>query len=332
MEKKIPVIIDCDPGHDDMMALVMAFGCGKLDIRAVTVVAGNRNLDFVTQNALNVLSYIGAEDLPVARGNQNHMVRPYGEVNRYLDKSGIVMKPGGAHGESGLEGFEFPKSHKKLEAMGAVELMAKVLKECGKDEKITLIPLGPLTNVALLIKIYPHLLCKIDRISMMGGTCKMVFTKPFMEFNTFMDPEATKIVFESGIPITMFGYDVTYRALYSDPEIEAIKAIGNQTSVMVSELLTAFRKFHNGNLTWLHMRDQCPIHDACAVAGVIDPQVVKSSQMMHVTIETEGRNATGATICDYENILDLPKNAEVVYELHNEKFFRMLVNAVACCK
>lgn len=332
MEKKIPVIIDCDPGHDDMMALVMAYGCGKLDIRAVTIVAGNRDLELVTRNTLNVLSYIGAEDIPVARGNKDHMVRPYGEVNRLLDRSGIVMKPGGAHGESGLDGFVFPTSSKKMEDMGAVELMAKVLKECAADEKITLIPVGPLTNVALLIKIYPHLIHKIQRISMMGGTCKMVFTKPFMEFNTFMDPEATKIVFESGIPITMFGYDVTYRALYSDPEIEAVKAIGNQTSVMVSALLSAFRRFHNGNLTWLDMGDRCPIHDACAVAGVIDPNVVKSSQMMHVTIETEGRNTTGATICDYENILDLPKNAEIVYELHNETFFQMLVNAVGHCK
>lgn len=322
---KIPVIVDCDPGHDDMMALVLACHSPRLDVKLVTTVSGNKSLELVTRNALNVLHYIGADHISVAAGcdrpivrRKDHAEAAIAELRRHSDSI-----ENGAHGASGLDGFTFPEENpKKVIEIRAVEAMAQVLRE--SEEKITLIPTGPLTNVALLIRCYPNLISRIEKISLMGGTCQFVFTRPFMEFNTFIDPEATKIVFESGIPITMYGYDVTYSVLYDQTVIDRIASHKNQTSYMVSELLKAFMYRHNNTFKWLGLTDTCPIHDACAVAGVIDPTLVTESKMLHVDIETAGNYFDGATVCDYEDILGLPHNVEVVYRMDNARFFDLM--------
>lgn len=330
MGNRIPVIIDCDPGHDDMMALVLAYGSDKLDVKAVTTVAGNKPLELVTKNALNVLNYIGASDVIVGAGYDNPMVRRYDHAAQVL-KDLRRLSEKGAHGSSGLDGFIFPEENPMSAGTErAVELMARILRE--SKEKITIIPVGPLTNVGLLIRAFPDLVEKIEKISLMGGSCNFKFTRQYMEFNTFMDPEATKIVFESGLPIDMYGYDVTYQALYGDDLIERVRAVGNQTSVMVSSLLETFREYHNKAFAWLNLGDLCPIHDACAVAGVIDESVIKSSKMMHVDIETKGDYMMGATVCDDTDILGLPHNVRVIFELHNESFFDQLVKSVSNLK
>ena len=343
--KKIPVIIDCDPGHDDMVALVLAYGSQKLDIRAVTTVAGNNTIENTTRNALNVLHYIGADEVPVAMGFQDGIVRSHKAtmermmaslLERMTEEQKKVMlsvKTTGAavHGATGLDGFEFPDENpKQVAPVRSVEMMAKVLRE--SEEKITIIPTGPLTNVGLLIKAFPDLVPKIERISMMGGTSEFVLSRPGMEFNTFVDPEATKIVFESGIPITMFGYDVTYRVMCGVDTLERIEALENQTGKMLAALVRFFMEKHNSGLSRLNLKDVVPIHDACAVAGVIDPSIVTDSRMMHVDIETSGRYFDGATICDYADMLcGLPKNVEVVYNMDNSSFMDMLVEAAANC-
>ena len=343
--RKIPVIIDCDPGHDDMMAIVLAYGSKKLDIKAITTVAGNNTIQNTTRNALNIVNYIGANEIPVAMGYQNPMVRSHAEQIEKLAKNRRAMKPqtvteavpekkitgASVHGKSGMDGFEFPNDNPKtIEPMHSVEMMAKILRE--SDEKITIIPTGPLTNVGFLIRLYPELLSKIERISLMGGTSEFVLTRQFMEFNTFMDPEATKIVFESGVPITMFGYDVTYRVLYDQKTIDRLYALGNNTGKMVADLLTYFRDNHNRSLTRLNLGDRAPIHDACAVAGVIDPSVVTDVRKMHVDIETGGTYFDGATICDHTGALEaLPKNVDVVYDMDTDKFLDMLVEAASVC-
>lgn len=342
MMKKIPVIIDCDPGHDDMMALVLAYGSKRLDIRAVTTVAGNNTIENTTRNALNVLNYIGAGEVPVAKGFQDPIVRSHRAVMEKMAASrramaGVEQRSeekkivgASAHGVSGLDGFDFPADNPKLlEPVRAVEMMAKVLRQ--SEEKVTIIPTGPLTNVGLLIRAFPDLVEKIERISMMGGTSEFVLTRPYMEFNTFVDPEATKIVFESGIPITMYGYDVTYRVLCDGATLERIDNLGNKTGRMVSALLRFFMERHNRNLKHLGLKDVTPIHDACAVAGVIDPTLVTESRMLHVDIETGGEFFDGATVCDYAECLNLPRNVEVVYNMDTPRFLDMLVEATANC-
>lgn len=342
--KKIPVIIDCDPGHDDMMALVLAHGSGALDIRAVTTVAGNNTIENTTQNALNVLHYIGADSVPVAMGYQNPMVRSHREEMEKLaaarkkmwpqaggDQTGGKITGASVHGVSGMDGFTFPEGNpKRAEPLHAVEMMAKVLRESG--EKVTIIATAPLTNLGFLVRLYPELLEKIERISMMGGASQYVLSRPFMEFNTFVDPEATKIVFESGVPITMFGYDVTYRVLFDQTTVDRLRALGNRTGEMVADLLVYFRERHNRGLARLNLGDTAPIHDACAVAGVIDPSVVTDSRRMHVDINIGGALFDGATVCDYTGALEaLPKNVEVVYNMDRDRFLSMLVDAAGAC-
>ena len=344
MMKKIPVIIDCDPGHDDMMALVLAYGSQKLDIRAVTTVAGNNTIRNTTQNALNVLHYIGADEIPVAMGYQDPMVRSHAQVMESFMASRKKMRPqetvpaeekkitgASVHGVSGMDGFTFPAENpKKTCGLHSVEMMAKVLRE--SDEKVTLIATGPLTNLGFLVRLYPELLEKIERISLMGGTSEFVLSRPFMEFNTFVDAEATKIVFESGVPITMFGYDVTYRVLFDQDTVDRLRALGNRTGGMVADLLSYFRENHNKALTRLELGDRAPIHDACAVAGVIDPTLVTDSRRMHVDINIGGEFFDGATVCDYAGALEaLPKNVEVVYDMDTGRFLDSLIEAAGRC-
>lgn len=339
---KVPVIIDCDPGHDDMMALVLAYGSGKLDIRAVTTVAGNNTIYNTTQNALNVLHYIGADEIPVAMGYQDPMVRSHAQQMENLAASRKKIRPqpqtqekitgAAVHGKSGMDGFLFPKENpKKAETLRSVEMMANILRK--SEEKITIIATAPLTNLGFLIRLYPELLPKIERISMMGGTSEFVLTRPFMEFNTFVDPEATKIVFESGVPITMYGYDVTYRVLFNQDTVDRLYALGNNTGKMVADLLVYFRENHNKGLPRLNLGDTAPIHDACAVAGVIDPSLVTDVRKMHVDISVGGDLLDGATVCDYQGALEcLPKNVDVVYNMDSRRFLDMLVQAAGECK
>lgn len=308
-----PVIIDCDPGHDDMVAMVLAIGSEVLDVKAVTCVPGNKPLNKVVKNALHVVDYIGS-DCIVAGGAESALVN----VTYETDISTAF------HGESGLDGFEFPKNDKKASSKNAIEVIADVLRNT--EEKVTIIATGPLTNVALMIRALPNLMDKVECISLMGGTCNFLFEKPFMEYNTYTDPEASKIVFESGIPITMYGYDVTYTALYDNDFINKIEDIGNETSIMVAALMRKFMTLHNKAFLDL---GGCPVHDACAVAGVIDPSVIIDVRPMNVTIDTKSEYLYGATICDYDNRLkDAKKNANVVFRLNNEKFFDMIYNSV----
>ena len=153
-----------------------------------------------------------------------------------------------------------------------------------------------------------------------------------MEFNTFVDPEATKIVFESGLPIDMYGYDVTYSVLYDKEAIERMRRNGNQSSLMVADLLDTFMYRHNHAFRWLGLTDVCPIHDACAVAGVIDPDLVTEAAYMHVDIQTDGKLFDGATVFYYEDILGGENNVRVIFNMNTPGFIDLLVRSGAACK
>lgn len=328
--KKIPIILDCDPGHDDAMALVLAQGSEKIDLRLVTTVSGNNSLTKVTNNCLNILNYVGGTDAKVAQGYEYGMVRSYGnEELKLVELTKLMSNPDAVHGETGLDGFDFPEHSMKVVEERAVEAMAKTLYE--SEEPITIVAVGPLTNVAMLIRTFPNLKHKIEKISIMGGTCHFILTRPFMEFNTFMDPEATKVVFESGIPIDMYGYDVTYRVLYDSKVLHEIKNIGNKTSDMVYKLLSQFRTNHNSVFKQIDLGDTSPIHDACAIAGVIDPSLVTESKLMHVDVETKANYMDGATLCDYDDILGLPKNVRVIFDMDKARFFDLFKEVIKNC-
>lgn len=303
---KRPVIIDCDPGHDDAIALLLAFSSDKLDVRAVTTVAGNQTIEKTLNNALRVLSFAGV-NVEVSRGAAKPLVRELKTAPK-------------VHGESGLDGPELPPPTIMPSGRSAVETIVDVLNK--SEEKITLIPTGALTNVAQVLLVHPEVKDRIERISLMGGSCVGGNWTPAAEFNILVDPEAAKIVFDSGIPITMCGLDVTHKAQIYKDEIERIRGIGNRVAVMVAELLDFFSIFHEQVNDKFGFKGS-PLHDPVAVAWVIDPDLIKT-KACHVDIETKGEFTDGCTVVDYYNILNKPRNADIAFDIDREGLIEML--------
>lgn len=303
---KKPVIIDCDPGHDDAIALLLAFASEKLDVQAVTIVAGNQTLEKTLNNALKVLSFANIE-VPVAKGFDGPLMRE------------LIIAPQ-VHGESGLDGPRLPEARLNPSELSAVELIAKVLRE--SEERVTLISTGALTNIGRFLLCYPELKDKIERISLMGGACFGGNWTPAAEFNILVDPEAADIVFKSGVPITMCGLDVTHKALIYHEDIERIRSLGGKVAIMVAELLDFFSEFHLDTGF-----EGSPLHDPCAVAWVIDPSIIETKKL-HVAIETKGIHTLGATVVDYYDALGKEKNVDVAFDIDREKFVDMLVEGM----
>lgn len=300
---KKPIIMDCDPGHDDAIALLMAFASDQLEVKAVTTVGGNQTSGKTLKNAMKILSFAGVNHVPVAPGASKPLVRE------------LEIAPE-VHGDSGLDGPELPEPTFSPSPLSALELMEKVIGE--SQQPITLVPTGPLTNIARLLIAAPHLKHKIERISMMGGSAVGGNWTPAAEFNIMVDPEAAQIVFESGIPITMCGLDVTHKAQIFDHEIEELRKQGGKVAVMVAELLDFFAKFHQ-KMGF----EGCPLHDPCAVAWLINPQLF-TSKKLHVDIETCGEYTDGATVVDIHGITGKEKQVDVVFDVDRKAFIKLL--------
>lgn len=299
---RIPIIMDCDPGHDDAIALLMAFASDKLDVRGVTIVGGNQTLEKNTINALKVLSFAGIKTR-VAPGASKPLMRK------------LIVAPE-VHGESGLDGPILPEPTYGVCGLSAVELMVDIIES--SKEKITLVPTGPLTNIAMLFMAHPKVKDKIERISLMGGSAIGGNWTPAAEFNILVDPEAADIVFNSGIPITMCGLDVTHKAQAYSEDIERIRAMGGKVAVMVAELMDFFALFH-----WRFGFKGSPLHDPCAVAWLIDPTLI-TTEHCRVDIETEGEFTTGATVADLRPMKRFNCNADVALDIDRERFIDLL--------
>lgn len=305
MTKK-PIIMDCDPGHDDAIALLMAFASDALDIKLVTTVGGNQTLDKTINNALKVLSLANVE-VEVAAGAAKPLARD------------LIVAPE-VHGESGLEGPVLPPATLKKSERNAIDAMVDVIKK--SDQPVTIIPTGPLTNVATLLLAHPEIKDKIERISLMGGSCIGGNWTPAAEFNILVDPEAASIVFNSGIPITMCGLDVTHKALVYEDEIEQIRSIGGKIPTMVAELLDYFAIFHTK-----FGFEGSPLHDPCAVAYMIDPSLFQT-KALHVDIETKGEFTTGATVADMNDVLKKEKNVDVALDIDRKALIELLIKSM----
>ncbi|SFH52314.1 pyrimidine-specific ribonucleoside hydrolase [Tindallia magadiensis] len=304
---KKPVIIDCDPGHDDAIALLLAIASEELEVRAVTTVGGNQTSEKTLNNAMRILSFAGVREIPVAPGASQPLVRE------------LQIAPE-VHGESGLEGPHLPEPNFKPYGKGAIELMEEIIMT--SKDKIVLIPTGPLTNIATLLLTVPEVKDRIERISLMGGSAVGGNWTPAAEFNILVDPEAADVVFKSGIPITMSGLDVTHKAQIYDEEIESIRLQGGKVSVMVAELLDFFAKFHK-EMGF----EGSPLHDPCAVAWLIKPDIF-TTKHLHVDIETKGEFTTGATVVDYRGVTGKSPNTEVIYDVDREAFIKLLMDSL----
>ena len=299
----IPAILDVDPGHDDAVAIMLACAAPELDLQAITTVAGNVPLEKTTRNALRILSLIGRTDLPVAAGASS-------PLRRALHIAEDI------HGESGLDGPEIPDPSFEPHERGAADLIADAIRD--SPEPVTLIPTGPLTNVATFLREHPDLKERIARISLMGGSIGLGNTTPAAEFNVYVDPEAAREVFESGLPITMSGLDVTHQAGAGPAERENLRSLGRIGGV-IAELL----EFFAGTYERIFGFDAPPLHDAVAVAAVLDPALLKT-RPMRVDVECESELTRGETVCDFYGVSGKPPNAEVGVDLDRDGFFDLL--------
>jgi len=303
-----PVILDVDPGHDDAVAMMLACGHPDLDLLAVTTVAGNVTIEKTTHNALRVLSLVGYTNVPVGVGAREPLERPLHTAEDI-------------HGKSGLDGpEEIPHAEFEPHESGAVALISAALRI--SSEPVTLIPVGPLTNIAAFLREHPDLKDRVARISLMGGSMGLGNTTPAAEFNIYVDPEAAREVFESGLPITMSGLDVTHQAGAGPRERERLRATGR-----VGGVVAGFLDFFAANYESVFSFDAPPLHDPVAVAAVIDPGLLKT-RPMRVDIECESDLTRGETVCDFYGVTGRAPNAEVGVELDREGFFRLLYGAL----
>lgn len=298
------IILDCDPGHDDAIAIMLAGRSKDIDLLGITVVAGNQTLDKTVKNAIDVVSTL---DLPtkVYRGSSEPLVR---KQQRIADE---------IHGESGLEGPIFDKTDLKQESEHAVIFINNTIRE--SDEKITLVATGPLTNIALALKMDPSVKQNIDEIVIMGGSYQHGNISPAAEFNILADPEAASIVFNSGIPVVMVGLDVTRQVLVTSDVMDRMRKIDNKASKLFIDLMEFFNKAQKDVFGW----EGGPLHDPLTIAYLLDPSVIKT-KFMNVEIDTWSEQSYGRTNCDIFGLSDKEKNSYVAMEVDVEKFWDMI--------
>jgi pyrimidine-specific ribonucleoside hydrolase len=309
MNKGLPVIIDCDPGHDDAIMLMLAFGSKLFDIKAVTISAGNQTQEKTLRNALRILTLINMRP-QVFRGSEK-------PLHRDLIIADYV------HGKSGLDGTDLPEPGFQPAEGSAIDAIGNIVNN--HSEKITIVATGPLTNIAGFILLFPELKSKIEKIVLMGGGMSRGNYKPLAEFNIYVDPEAASIVFNSGIPIVMCGLDVTHKALFFKEDIELFRSIGNKTGRAVAELVDFFSVFYRQNRP--ELGGGAAMHDPCTIAWMIDPSMFQSKPC-HVDVELTGKLTTGATVVDFYNLLRLQANTEFVYDLDRKAFVQLLFNTI----
>jgi len=305
---KHKIILDCDPGHDDAVALLLAARHPAIDLLAVTTVAGNQSVDKTTSNALKVLSLANLRHIPVARGMDRPLVRP-------------AKHAPDIHGISGMDGPSVPEPDCEPLATHAVDLLIELL--LNSDGDITLVPTGPLTNIAAAMRKQPAILPKIKAISLMGGAIGLGNVTPKAEFNIYADPEAAALVFASGRPLTVSTLEVTHQALATEEVVARLRSARRRVASFVADLLVFFAETYRTVFGFTAP----PLHDPCAVAAVIEPDILKAD-MMHVEIETSGTWTTGSMVCDVHNVLGLPANARVGYGLEVERFWEMVLETI----
>jgi inosine-uridine nucleoside N-ribohydrolase len=302
------ILIDCDPGHDDMVAIMLALASPELELLGVSTVAGNQTGDKTFRNALRTLTLAGRKDIPVARGAQRPLLRE------------LTVAPE-IHGVSGLDGADLPEPGFAGDSRHAVDFLIQTI--MGSREPVTLVPTGPLTNVALALLKEPGLARAVQRIVLMGGAVHDSNISPAAEFNIFVDPEAAKVVFGCGAPIVMVGLDVTNKAQLSFADIDEMESWKGKVSRVVAPLL---RFFANTNKEVFGFPG-APVHDALAVAHLVRPEVI-TTKRMNVEIETAGELTRGRTVADVYGITGRKPNVDVALEVNQPLFREMIFSAI----
>jgi inosine-uridine nucleoside N-ribohydrolase len=304
----IPVLLDCDPGHDDAIAIMLAAASPAVDLLGITTVAGNQTLAKTTLNARRVCSAAGIT-VPIAAGRAQPL-------------HGRLQTAAGIHGETGLDGPAFGEPAVQVEPVGAVEFLHRVIGEA--DRPVTLVATGPLTNVAALLLAHPEMAGRIREIVVMGGSTERGNATPYAEFNVRTDPEAADIVIGSGLPVTMCGLNVTHRALATGDVLGRIAALGTPLARICVDLLTFFSASYRRVFGF----EAPPLHDPVAVARVIDPAMVTTVEA-NVAVELAGTHTRGATVVDLHGVTRRRPNAQVATGLDVHRFWDLIVTAIA---
>ena len=305
---KHKIILDCDPGHDDAIAILLAAHHPEIDLLAITTVAGNQSVEKTTRNALKVCSLANIRHVPIAKGMDRPLLRP---AHHAPD----------IHGESGMDGPNIPEPDLELDPRHAVDLLIDLL--LNSDGDITLVPTGPLTNIAAAMRREPAIIPKIAAISLMGGAMGLGNVTPAAEFNIHTDPEAAEIVFGCGRPITIVPLEVTHQALATGAVTTRLRAAQRPVATFAADLLVFFASTYHDVFGF----PAAPVHDPCAVAAVIDPTILRA-HAMYVAIETGGSWTTGRTVCDVYGKFGKQPNTRVGYALDVERFWNMVIDTI----
>src|SRR5437660_10129528 len=299
----IPILLDCDPGHDDAIALLLALASPELELLGVSTVAGNQTLAKTTANAIRVLEFAGRADIAVAAGADRPLVRD-------------PFFAGYVHGETGLDGADLPPPQGEPVNRHAADFLADKIRDA--NGAVTLVPTGPLTNVALLLALHPD--ARPERIVLMGGAIAEGNVTPAAEFNIWCDPEAAARVFASDIDVTMIGLDITHKALFTQAHIGRL---AGRVGEMVTELLRFYGTFHRT----IYDFDGSPIHDAVGVAHVLDRNLVGTLKR-NVEIDTESELCRGRTVVDLWKRTGRDPNANVGVRVDADGFLELLIERI----
>ena len=300
------IVLDCDPGHDDAIAILLALASPELELRAVTTVSGNQTLDKTTNNALRVLELAGRTDIPVYAGADAPFLRQ-------RDVAAHV------HGESGLDGPDLPQPSQRAQDAHAVEFLASAYRAA---ERPVLVATGPLTNVGLLFATHGD--ARPDRIVLMGGAIGEGNRTPAAEFNIWADPEAAQRVFREGLDTTMVGLDVTHRALIKDEHTERMRAAG-RVGKAVAELMDFYARFHKRRYPDL---EGSPMHDPVCIAHLIDPTLM-SVRDAFIEVDCTTGPSWGRTNVDWRGREHFGEpNAKVGLDIDGERFAELVVERI----
>jgi purine nucleosidase len=303
------IILDCDPGHDDAMAIVLAHGSPEVELAAITTVAGNHGLELTTLNALRICSLCGIDGVPIAAGCAAPLIRP------------LVTAPQ-IHGETGLEGHRWAEPTLATVPDHAVDLIIDLV--MAAPGEITLVPTGPVTNIAMALRKEPRIASRVREVVLMGGAWSRGNQTPAAEFNSYVDPEAAAIVFGGGWPVTMIGLEVTEMAVATEDVFKRIEAIATPAAQAVSGML----RFYQAQQLREVGTAAPPVHDPCAVARVARPELVECRDA-YIEVELAGRLTTGMTVTDFRTVQGRPFNAKVGTSLAVTDFWDLFIDALA---
>lgn len=307
---KTKIILDCDPGHDDAIAMLLAWGNPKIDLVAVTTVAGNQTVDKVTHNALAVARVGNMQGVTFAKGSRRPIVRPETENAPSI------------HGESGMDGPKMPEPNIDLDPRSGVQVIIDTIMQ-NPPKTITLVPTGALTNIALAARLEPRIVERVKEVVLMGGGYHTGNWSAVAEFNIKIDPEAAFVVFNEKWPVTMVGLDLTHQALATPEVVAKIKALGTKPAQFVCDLLDFFGKTYKKEQGF----DYPPVHDPCAVAYVIDPTVM-TTKKVPVTVELTGTYTLGMTVADFRQTEYPNCHTQVAVKLDHTKFWNLIIDAL----